>query len=394
MRRVTRRSRPLLTLALLVACRAGGGTSAPVTPLVAPPAAPTAVTPGERPPAEPPAPRQVAVQGPGSELPPALAATRVRGIEWMDAGRFDLAREAFAEVLDGAPGNLAAQALYDGATAAMLAAQRDSAAAFANRDALRIAEPPWEYTLRRAVPLASPGPPPRLVQASQARNAITDDADWFQRNQLELPEYEVPNPMRGQVGSLPPSIPPSFGKFLLVQAIRQGPYHILFYGPDYSGGRFVAVQRAEGGEIVALLDFEAWQYAPKSAPAERMFVDQRAIWAAVEDGVLYLSFGHHTYARSSGGQNAYLSALDLASGELLWRSAPLVAGAATFVIRGGAIITGYGFTAEPDALYVLDRATGRTLSKTRVKSGPNYLLLREGRLFVRCYDQDYEFLLQ
>lgn len=381
--------RSLALLALLaLACRPGPQPLAPPSPGPGPAPARSAEAPAPAPALARPS-GQPPVQGRDAALAPALAQARARGLEAMDAGRFDLARQAFAEVLDGSPGNLAAQALYDAATAAMLAAQQDSASAFANRNATVLAAPPWAYTLRRPVPLAGPGPAPRLVVAAQAGNAVVDVAEWFTRNQLTLPEYEVPNPMRNEPGALPPTIPPAFGKFPLVQAIRQDPYNILFYGPDYSGGRFVAVQQAGSGELVAFFDFAAWQFAPESEPGERMFVDQRASWAFVDAGVLYLSFGHHTYAKSSRGRNAYLSAIDLASGELLWRSDPLVANASTFVVLPGHILTGYGFTAEPDHLFVLDRATGKTLSKLKVKSGPDYLLMRDGRLHVRCYDQDY-----
>lgn len=388
----------LATLVLplaLAACRPAAQPIAPVRPpptLAAPTTPPPAAPPILAPPATSPS-GQVAVHGRGAPLPPALADARARGLEAMDAGRFDLARQAFAEVLDGSPGNLATQALHDAATAAMLAAQQDSAAAFANLSPIVVAAPPWDHTVRRPVPVPAL-PAPKLVLAGQARNAIIDHEDWFTRNQLTLPEYEVPNPMRNQPGTLPPSIPPTFGKFLLVQAIRQDPYDILFYGADYSGGRFVAVQRAGSGELVTFLDFAAWEFAPEVAPGERMFVDQRAIWAAIDGGVLYLAFGHSTYARSSRGRNAYLSALDLATGELLWRSAPLVANASTFVLLPGHIVTGYGFTDEPDHLFVLDRATGKTLSKVKLKSGPSYILPRDGRLHVRCYDQDYVFTLQ
>lgn len=118
------------------------------------------------------------------------------------------------------------------------------------------------------------------------------------------------------------------------------------------------------------------------------------MWAAVEGDVLYLSFGHRTYAASSKGANAYISAIDLKTGELLWRSAPLVSNAANFVIRGGHILAGYGFTAEPDYLFVLDRATGKTVSRTKVKSGPDYLFVQGDRLLVRCYDYDYVFELR
>jgi outer membrane protein assembly factor BamB len=197
--------------------------------------------------------------------------------------------------------------------------------------------------------------------------------------------------MRGEPGTLPPSIPPTFGKYLLVQAIRQDGFNILFYGSDYSGGRFVAVQREDSAEIVALFDFEAYAHPPGMSASERAFAAQRATWAALAGSVLLVGHAHHAEAR---GGNAFITALDLDSGELLWRSAPLVANAADFVVHRGHVFSGYGAGAEPGHLYVLDAVTGKTVSKTRVKSGPDYLFLRTGQLLVRCYDTDYVFELR
>lgn len=335
---------------------------------------------------------QVVTTG-GEGLAPALALRRAEGVAAMDGGRHDLARQAFAEVLDAAPDNVATQALYDAATEAMLAAQSQAGERFAGRTATALPAPPWGYTLRKPAPI-EPGPAPRLVLAAERRNAITDDADWLERNNLALPEYEVPNPMRGEPGSLPPMIPPTFGKYLLVQAIRQDGFNLLFYGPDYAGGRFIAVQRADTAEIVALFDFEAYTWAPGTQAGERQFVGQRATWAALVDGVLLVSHGHSAAARSSKGDNAYITALDLDTGALLWRSEPLVANAADFIVHRGHVLSGYGFADEPSYLFVLDAATGKTVSKTRVKSGPDYLFLQAGRLLVRCYDTDYVFELR
>jgi len=123
-------------------------------------------------------------------------------------------------------------------------------------------------------------------------------------------------------------------------------------------------------------------------------VHQTPRWAQMQDGVLYVSHGHRTYAKSSGGKNAFISAIEVESGRLLWQSAPLVANSLNFLLLDGHIITGYGFTAEPDFIFMLDQATGKTESKTPIKSGPNFFFLRERQLFVRTYDTDYVFELQ
>ena len=50
--------------------------------------------------------------------------------------------------------------------------------------------------------------------------------------------------------------------------------------------------------------------------------------------------------------------LDPETGRVLWQSPSLVANADGFAVVGDVIVTGYGFTAEPDYLYALDRQNG------------------------------------
>ena len=75
--------------------------------------------------------------------------------------------------------------------------------------------------------------------------------------------------------------------------------------------------------------------------------------------------------RSSGGQNGYITALDPRTGKLKWRSAPLTCNTSNFLLDGDAIIAGYGFTEEPDFLYVLDRKTGKPLFPVEERSVPS-----------------------
>ena len=318
---------------------------------------------------------------------------RARGLAALDAGRFDRARQEFSAILEVAPGNLGVRALFDAATRALLAAQFAAADSFANATPRTLPAPPWRHTVTTAIAVEGVTPAPKLVQVAAQRNGITDEAAWLRDNGFRLPEYEVPNPMRGQPGNLPPTIPPSFGNDLLIQAIAHPDHTILFYGPSYNAGRFVAVLDA-GGQRLAFHDFDAYRMAPDNLDADLQFVEQRALWAEVQGGVLFISHGHNTYARSSKGMTAYITALDLRSGELRWRSAPLVAGASNFVIHGGHIFTGYGFTAEPDHVIVLDRRDGKVLGKTKVGSSPEYLFLRDQKLFVRTYDTNYTFELR
>ncbi len=143
------------------------------------------------------------------------------------------------------------------------------------------------------------------------------------------------------------------------------------------------------GVIQYAFDFVNFLKAPGTPGGE--LNDQLVIWALERDGVLYVSNGHRTYAAESQGKNAYLTAIDLKTGEILWRSRPLVSNARNFEIVGDVIVAGYGFTREPDFLHLIDRKTGQVIAKHPLKTGPDYILEKGGKLYVRAYDTDYVF---
>ena len=55
------------------------------------------------------------------------------------------------------------------------------------------------------------------------------------------------------------------------------------------------------------------------------------------------------------------------------------------------IVCGYGFTAEDDFLYRIDRDTGRILEQIPLASQAYFILQKDDRLFVRTYDTNYVF---
>ncbi|WP_159397582.1 hypothetical protein [Sorangium cellulosum] len=263
------------------------------------------------------------------------------------------------------------------------------------RTPVKLAPPPFGEALFRPAP-GGGAAAPRLVKLSEKKNTITDEAEWFTRNGVALPLLQVPDSPWSGPGPLPASVPTwyrptwSRGLIQLVKAIDHGDHLALFYGPSPIDGRFLAILD-EARRVVAFFDFESFLAPTESEPNDAAFVRGELRWAEVKDGVLYVATGHRTYAASSKGKNAYLSALDLASGQLLWQSAPLVCNAGNFVLRGDHLLCGYGFTAEPDFLYVLERTTGKITSKIPLKSGPDVLIEKDGKLFVRTYDTDYVF---
>jgi hypothetical protein len=250
--------------------------------------------------------------------------------------------------------------------------------------------PPFAAFVRPG--LVSPnGPKPRLEQRSSVRNQITDDAAWFERNEIAPHGFVGARPVGG--GTLPPGVPAQVGGLTTLWGHTSPAGTALVLGPDWSGGLRVAVLGPDNAPR-EIFDFRSWSRAPVATPGDEAYVEQRVRWAEVHDDVLYVATAHSTYAKSSGGKNAFVSAIDLNGGALRWQSAPLVANSENFLTIGDWIVCGYGFTAEPDALFVLDRATGKTAARAPLPSGPSQLVLKGGVLFVRTYDHDLTFRLE
>jgi hypothetical protein len=159
------------------------------------------------------------------------------------------------------------------------------------------------------------------------------------------------------------------------------PQGLLIEGPDGSSAHIV---RAPGRYA---FDFRNYARPPRAVPGDREFVYEQVLWAKEADtGILYVETTHSTYAKSSYGLNAYLNAVDLKTKKLRWRSPALVANADNFVLLNGVIVSGYGFTAEPDYLYAIDRATGRVVGRVLLPTGPERIVRHGSTLTVDTYD--------
>jgi hypothetical protein len=83
------------------------------------------------------------------------------------------------------------------------------------------------------------------------------------------------------------------------------------------------------------------------------------------DGVLYFNEACQSYSRDAQGKCSSLVAVEPLTKTLLWRTRPLVSNA-TFLVAGRYLITGYGFTAEPDALFLVRRSDGKIINSTPI----------------------------
>ncbi len=240
--------------------------------------------------------------------------------------------------------------------------------------------------------LARPGfPPPAqalvhghvgLALVSSQPAPIVNEAGFVRRNHLDLREFRVPGASTGglPLAPLPRVVPTTYAGLSLVRAIRQHDTFLLVYGVDFASGRVLVGMRPDG-RVRYALDFAAYA----NAPADSVLY-QELVWAAEAGGVLYVETAHSTFARSSGGHNAYLTAIDLATHKVRWRSPALVANAWRFELVAGVVVTGYGFTEEPDYLYLLSRRTGAPLARLLVPTAPDFIVRKGGLLYVRTYD--------
>jgi len=240
--------------------------------------------------------------------------------------------------------------------------------------------PPFAYTLFEPAPVHSTGKKLNLVRIVASGNAIIDIPQWFSQYHLALPTV---------MDRLPADVPRRVGRSALSEAITQPDGHLILIYQVNKIARLVAVLDSKSN-MVGLFDFGAYNVLLRDGRV----VGQPVTWAAVDGNVLFVSHHHMTYAKESEGMNGYISAIDMTRGKLLWRSGPLVSNAVNFVVTDGHIITGYGFTDEPDFLYVLDGATGRTEAKLPVATKADYLVLRDKKLYVRTYNTNYIYELR
>lgn len=220
---------------------------------------------------------------------------------------------------------------------------------------IRMENPSWEYYTAESV--VSGTKPFGIKLFEESANEIIDTDAWFEKNELQLDGN---------------SNEEEYGCYI-----------------DYDG---VIVCITQGGEVIAELEFTEYMYAPDLVEEDRDFVDEKVRDAKIRNGVLYVSISHLTYAESAPS-NAYIMAISLEDYSIIWKSEPLVCNSYNFEIVDDIIFTGYGFTAEPDYLFQIDRLTGTVLEQYKINSRADYIICKDDKLYVRTYDTDYVFEL-
>ncbi len=108
--------------------------------------------------------------------------------------------------------------------------------------------------------------------------------------------------------------------------------------------------------------------------------------------ILYFNSACESYSENSNGECSALYAFDTKKEKVLWKTDYLVSNN-IFILTDNLVICGYGFTAEPDYLYILNRKTGKQISKTKLDTAHSYLELTDNILHVITYNKYYQFNL-
>jgi hypothetical protein len=245
--------------------------------------------------------------------------------------------------------------------------------------------PPWQHRVLVNSVTPPPAPPPKLVRI---RGEPADPVRALDPQPLRPDEPYFLAPVDD--GRLPPggpaSIVPHYGLESLRAIIPSGERTLLIYG-----GRYLISLR--GSAVEHGFDLDALRDPPKANPQWREFAGQDVTYAQIVGDTLYVCNGGGSYAREVFGKKGFVTAIELATGALRWRSDPLRCNA-TFAVAGEYLVTGYGFTDEPDYLFLLRMRDGMTVAREKLDSGPDHITLDGDRVRVEAYGHSYEFELR
>ena len=119
-------------------------------------------------------------------------------------------------------------------------------------------------------------------------------------------------------------------------------------------------------------------------PTDKWYVNGNN--ACLENGIFYGASVMNGYAQPD---SCFMFAYDLENEKLLWRSADQTYNSMNFLVKGDVIFCGYGFTAEDDYLYQLDKNTGEVIDRLSLKKMPDLMAEKDDRLYVHTYSYDY-----
>lgn len=112
-----------------------------------------------------------------------------------------------------------------------------------------------------------------------------------------------------------------------------------------------------------------------------------------DSGDLFFNEACITYAQDAQGDCSSIVRVDPTDGQIVWRSRDLVSNN-IFLVLDQVLVTGYGFTAEPDSVFLLDRDSGEVLDSHHLDTAHAYMEFRGDTLHVVTRERIHRFLIR
>lgn len=238
-----------------------------------------------------------------------------------------------------------------------------------------------------------------LKQQSKVRNGITDTEVWLKKYMPEklISQYAFTPGGNRASEELKSKVALQYeGKYRRYIDLHDE-YNVIYYGDriEHLGDfgvdpTLIVVTLPDFSKVLYAYDFSNFSVSQYSRSGEQDYTKISVSDVTIEDNILYANICHPTYASSSSGYNAYLVAVDLETQKIKWVTKPLTCNA-NYHIDKDVIFTGYGFTNEDDYIYIIDKASGSRLNATKIEKGPEFFVVKDGKLYVRTYSLDYTF---
>ena len=100
---------------------------------------------------------------------------------------------------------------------------------------------------------------------------------------------------------------------------------------------------------------------------------------------VYFNQACRSYSKEQGGNCSYLFSYNIKNKSIDWKSNNLCSNG-IFLVEKDFIISAYGFTAEKDFVYLINRTNGQIIDKYKVNSDPQYMEVYNNKLYVVDYN--------
>ena len=175
--------------------------------------------------------------------------------------------------------------------------------------------------------------------------------------------------------------------------IQTREFHVLIFGKNSDWLKVIVTDKNEKYLYVAY-DFENYRMSPKTKDNYYGVNEQSVCDVYTEGNIMYVSHSGGGNSVEFGYQTGYISAINMLTNEVIWTTQPMTNNCSKIAVVGNSIIAGYGFSEEPDFLYVLDKYSGQRVQKIPIKNAADYVFVKGQTVYVGTYSYDYVFAIQ